>query len=270
MLKAMRKLTPLTKTILIIGGSISLSYTGYIEYRNNLIPVERDLKLFGPGTADEILTDNLKSGDVVLFSRRWYNYHIPAAICIKMYQMIHKTEYDHCGVIICDNDGVPSLYELSLYGRLTIEPFSNRILRSKAHQIVLVPIFPRTDFSTAERLRLVKYARDEVLVSNAFPECVSLGLGILYSGFLSIFGEEIAPKFISKYLGKSFECPNAQIVLDCWHQLDIDLKDQRLQQRLTCMEILNGDREHNLNLVYKKAAAEEALTLGHNILIRTY
>jgi hypothetical protein len=226
------------------------------------------MKLFGPGTADEILMDNLSSGDVVLFSRRWYNYHIPAAICIKLYQLIHNTEYDHCGVIICDDSGIPSVYELSLYGKLIIEPFPDRIIRSRAHQIVLVPIWPRTEFTTKERKDLVNYAEEQIKTSRAYPECISLGLGILYSGFMAIFGDELAPKFISQFIGRSFECPSAQIVLDCWRQMDVDLKDETLRQKLTCMNLLNGGKYVQLN--YDKAGEKETLSLGGNVLIRTH
>lgn len=261
-----KSFSPLSKVTTILGSSITLTYTGYIEYKKSITPVGPQ-KVFGAGTADEILMDNLSSGDVILFSRRWYNYHIPAAICIKLYQLIHNTEYDHCGVIICDDSGIPSVYELSLYGKLIIEPFPDRIIRSRAHQIVLVPIWPRTDFTTKERKDLVKYAHDQIETSHAYPECISLGLGILYSGFMAIFGDEIAPKFISKFIGKSFECPNAQVVLDCWRQMDVDLKDKSLRQKLTCMNLLNGGK---VELTYNKPGDIETLSLGGNVLIRTH
>ena len=258
---------PLSTLLTLLGGTISLSYTTFIEYKRYTTPDETGTKLFGPGTADDILMDNLSSGDVVLFSRRWYNYHLPAAMFIKIYQLIHNTEYDHCGVIICDDTGVPSIYELSLHGTLTIAPFSDRIIRSRAHQIVLIPILPRTNFSSTERNQLVKYAKEQVKSSNAYPECISLGLGLLYSGFISIFGDEIAPKFLSQFIGRSFECPNAQVVIDCWRQLDIDLKDDRLRQKITCINLLNGGSD--VELLYKKPGDTEVLSLGGNILIRT-
>lgn len=261
------RLSPLTKVVTILGSSVILGYTGYIEYKKSLVPVEPQMKLFGPGTADEILMDNLSSGDVILFSRRWYNYHLPAALFIKLYQMIHDTEYDHCGVIICDDTGIPSVYELSLFGTLIIEPYPDRIIRSRAHQIVLVPIWPRTDFTTKERKDLVNYAKNQIKTSRAYPECISLGLGILYSGFMTIFGDELAPKFISQFIGRSFECPSAQIVLDCWHQMDVDLKDEKLRQKLTCMNLLNGFKD--VKLTYSKLKDTESLSLGENVLIRT-
>jgi hypothetical protein len=133
---------------------------------------------------------------------------------------------------------------------------------------VLVPIWPRTDFTTKERKDLVNYAKDQIKTSNAYPECISLGLGILYSGFMAIFGDEVAPKFISKFIGKSFECPNAQVVLDCWRQMDVNLKDKTLRQKLTCMNLLNGGKDVQLN--YYKPGDTETLSLGGNVLIRTH
>ena len=257
----------LNKVLIGLGGTLSLSYTAFIEYKRFNTVVQPGILQFGPGTADDLLMDNLTSGDVVLFSRRWYNYHLPAAMFIKMYQLIHDTDYDHCGIIICDDSGVPSIYELSLHGTLSIAPFSDRILRSRAHQIVLIPILPRTSFTSTERNQLVRYAEEQVKVSNAYPECVSLGLGLLYSGFMAIFGDEIAPKFISQFIGRSFECPNAQVVIDCWRQLDIDLKDERLRQKITCDNLLNGGSD--IQLLHKKPGDIENLSLGGNILIRT-
>ena len=260
--------TSLSKVLVALTGSLSMTYTGYIEYRKNVMPIETGIKVFGLGTADDLLMDNLSSGDVVLFSRRWYNYHLPAAVFIKLYQYIHDTEYDHCGVIICDDSGVPSIYELSLHGRLTISPFSDRIIRSRAHQIVLIPILPRTSFSSIERNKLADYAKDQLKSSGAYPECISLGLGLLYSGFMAIFGDEVAPKFISQFIGRSFECPNAQVVLDCWRQLNIDLKDESLRQKLTCINLLNGGSD--VELSYHKPGNYEVLSLGGNIIIRTH
>ena len=264
----LRGTVPLSRVLAVLGASSSITYTAFVEYQRVTRPVETGIKLFNVGTADDILDQNLTSGDVILFSRKWYNYHLPAALFIKLYQYVHDTEYDHCGVIICDDTGIPSIYELSLHGKLTISPFSDRILRSRAHQIMLIPIVPRLEFSPAERNQLANYAKNQVKTSTAYPEVVSLGLGLLYSAFISIFGDEIAPKFISQFIGRSFECPNAQVVLDCWRQLDIDLKDESLRQNMTCINLLHGGSD--VELLYNKPGNTEEVTLGGNILIRTY
>ena len=35
---------------------------------------------FSAGSADAILKESLRPGDVIVFSRRWYNYHAPQGL----------------------------------------------------------------------------------------------------------------------------------------------------------------------------------------------
>ena len=78
-----------------IGG-----YTGKVVYEQrqhyrHLQDKDNKWKLkFGPGSADELLQDSLKTGDILLFSRKWYYYHLPEAIYIKAYQTLFNTEYN--------------------------------------------------------------------------------------------------------------------------------------------------------------------------------
>ena len=111
-------------------------YTGFIEYNNRQFQIGENSRgnfalSFGVGSADDILSDYLRPGDVVLFKRQWYQHHLPMAVCIKIYQLLHPDgEFDHCGVITgTDKEGMPLVWELSPHGKPTVKPFSQCILQ---------------------------------------------------------------------------------------------------------------------------------------------
>ena len=102
----------MSRIVVLVSSSLLLSYTGYI-YSNNKTSnnSSSNSNSFVLGSADDIVRDNLNTGDIILFHRRWYNYHIPIAISIKIYQYINDNDYDHAGIIIQDQYGVPYVYE---------------------------------------------------------------------------------------------------------------------------------------------------------------
>ena len=103
------------KKVLSLGGFL---YTGYIEYHRRYPEKNRLAKEFPIGSADGLIMNSLETGDMVLFSRRWYHYHIPQAIAIKLYQFIYDSEFDHCGIVVNDPiTGAAHIYDLA--------PFSN-------------------------------------------------------------------------------------------------------------------------------------------------
>lgn len=123
-------------------AAASSVYTGVIGYNTISHRAGVDPN-FGAGSADDMLNDKLQTGDVILFSRRWYNYHLPQAACIKLYQMTHDTSYDHLGVIVCDKFGTPYLFEQTFFGGYRVRLFEPRIMYSRAHQITAVMLMPR-------------------------------------------------------------------------------------------------------------------------------
>lgn len=118
------------------------AYTGVTAY--NTLSHRRNVDPnFSSGSADDMLNDKLQTGDVILFSRRWYNYHLPQALMIKLYQVIHDTSYDHLGVIVCDKYGTAYLFEQTFFGGYRVRLFEPRIMYSRAHQITAIMLMPR-------------------------------------------------------------------------------------------------------------------------------
>lgn len=128
-----------------IGG-----YTGQVAWstssHQHLLQTTQKHRLqFSPGSADEILLDTLKTGDILLFSRRWYYYHLPQALYILIYQNVFDTEYDHVGICVCDKYGEPAILENTFWGGFKLRPFNERIVHSRSHQISLLTLQPRED-----------------------------------------------------------------------------------------------------------------------------
>lgn len=142
---------------LLASAACMTGYTGKVAYETStsqqLFKTTHKYRLnFSPGSADEILLDSLKTGDVLLFSRRWYHYHIPQALYILVYQFIFDTEFDHIGICVCDKFGEPSVLENTFFGGLKSRPFNERIVHSKAHQISLIMLEPRDDIPEVENV----------------------------------------------------------------------------------------------------------------------
>ena len=44
-------------------------------------------------STDDMIFDNLNTGDIILFRRKWYCYHIPTALVILLSQTFQKYEF---------------------------------------------------------------------------------------------------------------------------------------------------------------------------------
>lgn len=94
---------------------------------------------FKIGDADDAIMDNLKTGDVLLFSRDPFRHHFPVAMYILLFKAIHKTEFDHAACIVMNTKGLPMVVEATFSG-VKFRPYDERIMHSKSKQIALVPI----------------------------------------------------------------------------------------------------------------------------------
>ena len=265
-----------------IGG-----YTGKVVYEQrqhyrHLQDKDNKWKLkFGPGSADELLQDSLKTGDILLFSRKWYHYHLPEAIYIKAYQTLFDTEYDHAGVCVCDKYGEPSILESTFWGGYKLRPFSERIAYSRAYQISLVmlnprdapelekdaphimgkPRPPRTKIASSE-------ARNEQLRKNAQkatqPQSPSSSFGPsgLQSGAVSTLVSAIMP-----FASAPKACHNVQLVQAVYSGTGLHLNRTEWQTKhkqgeiLTCRNLLRPTSTRDgLSLVdtdYPEGGCEE-------------
>ena len=95
------------------------------------------------GSSDQLITDSLRAGDLVLFKRRWNDYPFPEAVAIKLYQTVYSAQFDHCAVVVQNDYGEPFLLELrdSLTGPgISLMPFETRVKCNYRDHIVILPI----------------------------------------------------------------------------------------------------------------------------------
>lgn len=133
-----------------------LSYTAAVEI-NHRKGLTKESK-FHLGSADSLVMDNLNTGDILLFSRKWYNYHIPTAAMILIYKYVYHSEFDHGAIVIVDASGTAMALERTPFGGITYRPFETRITNSKSEQIVLIPVTPPLPIRSSE----IKSALDRV------------------------------------------------------------------------------------------------------------
>ena len=103
-------------------------------------------------STDDMIFDNLNTGDIILFRRKWYCYHIPTALVILLSQTFQKYEYDHCGVIVQDKYGVPFIFENTPRLGYRLSRLDERIHFSKSSQITVIPMLPRLKFNSKKVL----------------------------------------------------------------------------------------------------------------------
>lgn len=280
--------------VLLPTFSATLCYTGYVEYhrrehdtatdailaklkntlahRNSLDSSRTKPKLqmgsdsyFGNGSADEIVKDNLKPGDIVLFSRRWYHHHLLMALEIKIYQMLNNTEYDHCGVIVQDDYGNPYVYEKTPFSGYRMTAYDERIIRSRAHQICLLPLLPRVD-SVDKRSRLHAYTvstiSDHATAASSLQQLKQMYHNIITSEFAEMIVRSTTMNLMSAD-------PNIDLMSTCYSTMDIQVSSE---YNASAVDIINNKLSLSVNKsgsVGDAPAATEACRLGQIILIRT-
>jgi hypothetical protein len=243
----------MTKKIFFrIGIASSIIYTSYIEYtRYNIKPNLLKLE-FNLGSADDIVRDNLRTGDVVLFNRRWYHYHIPMAIVIKLYQIINNSNFDHCGIIVQDKLGVPHVFESTPFGGCSLYKFENRILVSQSHQIIVIPLFSKQDkgITIDQREDMHNYSMDIINNKKINSEFFGLTKNIIITILKS------TP--LRSNLKDIYSCSNTELVINSWKKLGLNVSTLEQNIELTTIKSLI-DRRIILKPFY----------LGEDILMRT-
>jgi hypothetical protein len=197
------------------GGKIKLGLAGAIAAHAAAIElfkwqrkVEPEFKL---GSADELLADNLSSGDIVLFNRRFYRYHLPTALMIKAQQMLYETEFDHGGVIVMKS-GVPYLLEKTPFWGVKCRPFEDRVRNSAAAHIIVIPVEKKVAITERQKKTLQAFVQREV------SERPDIAYGELV-GFLSCAFNFVMDKLFSSKTPTGYYCTNAELILRAWGAL---------------------------------------------------
>jgi len=178
-----------------ITASIVLPASIYTGYVLNLRSVQPKETKFDIGSTEDRIMDGLSTGDVILFRRKWYNYHIPAAFTIASYRYKYNNiVYDHAGIIIEDTHGTPYLLENTFSG-IKLRPYDSRMIYSKAQEIILLPLLPRVDLSNGQRIKAFKLANEYLHENNNKQYHEGKGL-------------------MNTIISKDQRCPSTQVIID--------------------------------------------------------
>jgi hypothetical protein len=127
-----------SRHVLLLSLTALTSHTAFVyQFRN-----KREQQVsFKPGDADDMIMDGLRTGDILLFKRNPLLYYFPAAVYILLFQALYggRDAYDHAAVIVLDQAGTAHVLETT-FSSVKLRRYSDRILKSKSEQIVLIPV----------------------------------------------------------------------------------------------------------------------------------
>ena len=167
----------LTMAALLTAASIPLHGIVVHAYRKELSP------RFQPNSADALITEELRTGDLVLFSRKWYCYCLPMAASIRLYAYSYGCDYDHAGIIVLGDDGTPHVFELTPFGGYKLRSFEDRIRHSQSTHIIVIPFIPSLLLDPTQKGNLDSYIsqKTQVRPSSSIPsamECFDCWMGL--------------------------------------------------------------------------------------------
>jgi len=167
----------LTIAAFLTATSIPLHGIVMHAYRKELSP------RFQPNSADALITEELRTGDLVLFSRKWYCYCLPMAASIRLYAYSYGCDYDHAGIIVLGDDGTPHVFELTPFGGYKLRSFEERIRHSQSTHIIVIPFIPSLLLDPTQKGNLDSYIsqKTQVRPSSSIPsamECFDCWMGL--------------------------------------------------------------------------------------------
>eukprot|EP00752_Nemacystus_decipiens_P011811 g10480.t1 len=188
------------------------AWAAYVLQERQKAPAE---VRFSIGSADDVLTEQLKTGDILLFSRRWTQMLPAGAALSSLKKRAFESRFDHAGVVVADRFGTPHVAEVT-YSGVKLRRFDERILRSKCNEIMLIPV----NFKCSEETR----AKVERHVKGlTFREPIANTLWIDLLGAIKIKTTkpeewDKPPKYVSEpnIIGKIVPAsPAVQLVMSC-------------------------------------------------------
>ena len=213
------------------------------------------------------------------FLRR-YHQHIPAAITIKIYQSLHG-EYDHAGIVIVDKEGVPLLFENTLFGGRKLRRLDDRIMYSSSVYIGTIPLAPRDSFSREEQNKLLSFASEQSSGASSQNE-LQEQFSLLWNEFRQTTWARLtkATQTNSNENNKKTLnlCSNMKLLVESLGVLGVTVRsggdrvNQRSDEVLSLADIANRglklSKEMDTNADGSSKSSSK-LTLGRRILIKT-
>lgn len=212
---------------------------------------------FRLGSADELLTDNLRAGDVVMFSRTWYKYHLPVAIMIKLQHAIFDCEFDHSGVIVMQL-GVPYILERTPFRGTICRPFEERVRNSQSAHIIVLPLDKNNALSMQQTQNLRKYA------TTLSASEGSLTKGELFGNTRGLVTYMAGNVFQASSMSRYY-CPNVELLMNAWGSMNLEC---RPSQHTKHKHMLTLKDIHERQVIISSGSSQMKLS-ENDVLIRS-
>lgn len=184
-----------------------------IETRRHLKGIEPE---FRQGSADDMVADSLRTFDVVLFSRKWYNYHLPTALLVKAQELMYGGEYDHSGVIVM-KAGTPYVLETTPLKGVQCRRFEERIRHSAASHIVVLTLNKSKSLSVLQDQQLRSFAEHECATKATFVNSEIVGFATSLCAYLLVDALKLKEP-------NRIYCPNVDLLERAYKSMDLGLK----------------------------------------------
>lgn len=211
-----RNLNPVAKVACVAAATIVV-HSAYVEsdkFRRKVDPS------FAAGTADEYISNQLSTGDVILFSRRFYQYHFPVAFAIKLRHIIDETDIDHGGVIVI-REGVPYVVEHTPLNGVQVRSFEERVRRSRSAHIIVVAAERSGALAEQQKKSLETEIKRQTAQPRSLIDSEVVSVWPAFASYLlksAAGGNEEAVKTI---------CGDAELIGSLWRALGYEMKNER-------------------------------------------
>jgi hypothetical protein len=189
----------------VVGIAAHSTYVECDKFYQKLDPA------FAVGTADDILANQLETGDIILFSRRSYQYHLPVAVLIKLRQLLYDSPIDHGGVIVV-KEGIPYVMERCPFKGVQARPFEERIRRSRSADIMVIAAEKSGPWNAAQKQSVATEVERQVTEHG----------GILdgeWMQFLPCACALLMDKARNKSKATKYHCADSELITGLWAAL---------------------------------------------------
>eukprot|EP00743_Colponemidia_sp_Colp-15_P010343 GILK01011384.1.p1 GENE.GILK01011384.1~~GILK01011384.1.p1 ORF type:complete len:344 (-),score=23.12 GILK01011384.1:148-1089(-) len=99
---------------------------------------------------DELIASNLRTGDILLFNRAWYQLNPLDAVTCLLSKYRSQTLWDHIGIIL-EKHGIPYVCESTRSG-VQCQPYNDRLANAKGHDVAVRSLNVRHDDELSSQL----------------------------------------------------------------------------------------------------------------------
>jgi hypothetical protein len=242
-------------------------HCSYVNYNNQL--KKKSTFAFKLGSADDIIMDNLQTGDLIIFNRIWYKYYIPTALMIFGYKYFFDADFDHCGIIVTNN-GIPYVFEITPMLGYKLRRFDKRVCISSSDQILIIPLIPRSDNIESEKAVQTFVAEKlyKVKSNEIFENCKCLANYVI--NFHLSGTSDVAIRTNNNF-GITVNCPSAKLILETYEKLGIEISDEnKFNLQMKNNIDLKSFIKREISFVKTNRVDEKILLSPSDVYIRTH